>query len=133
MRTGGPARRARSIYIIIGLLSMIFTGIVIANDAVFMQFMWIDKRNHPGGPLGYLADNSSIWFQTWGTAANMVTNFIGDALLVRRSFSGSPFRRKLNLFSVDLPPLHHLAGEHLGHCFPNPHLPWLSLYVLFST
>lgn len=86
LRTGGPARRARRFYIIIGALSMIFTGIVIANDAVFMQFMWIDKRNHPGGPLGYLADNSSIWFQTWGTAANMVTNFIGDALLIYRLY-----------------------------------------------
>ena len=58
------------------------TGIVVFTNAVFMEFMWIEHRDFPGGPLAYLAKNSSIWWQTLGTAANQVTNFVGDGLLV---------------------------------------------------
>lgn len=47
--------------------------------------MWIDHRDAPGGPLGYLAANESIWWQVLGSAAGQVTNFMADGLLVRFS------------------------------------------------
>jgi hypothetical protein len=76
-------RRQRLFYVIIGALSLSFTTIVVFTDAVFMEMMWIDHRNWPdGGPLGFLQSNSAIWWQVFGTAANQVTNFLGDGLLV---------------------------------------------------
>ena len=75
----------------IGALSALFTGMCVAGDAVFMQFMWIERRDTPnGGPLAFLEENSSIWYQVWGTAAAMVTNFMGDALLVSGFLRSGP-------------------------------------------
>jgi hypothetical protein len=47
------------------------------------QFMWIDHRNHPGGPLKFLADSNSSWSFILAFAANAAANILGDGLLVR--------------------------------------------------
>jgi len=79
-------RKGRDVYMYIGGLILALVTIVVLTDAIFLEFMWIDHRNGPGGPLGYLQANSSIWWQTLGTAANQVSNFIGDGLLMYRCF-----------------------------------------------
>jgi len=79
-------RKQRLMYMIIGGLSLSLTTVVVFTDVVFMEFMWIEHRDFEGGPLAYLKANSSIWWQTFGTAANQVTNFLGDGLLLYRCF-----------------------------------------------
>lgn len=74
-------KRARWLYIVCGAALLALLAIVTFTNAVFMQFMWIDFRNGPGGPLGYVGVNSAIWWQTLGTAASQLADFIGDALL----------------------------------------------------
>ncbi|KAJ7583570.1 hypothetical protein C8J56DRAFT_954370 [Mycena floridula] len=79
-------RRAHRLYLWFGGLILVLLTIVVLTDAVFLQFMWIDHRNAPGGPIGYMDANSAIWFQTVGTGANQLTNFMGDGLLLYRCF-----------------------------------------------
>ncbi|KAF9479329.1 hypothetical protein BDN70DRAFT_906328 [Pholiota conissans] len=86
MKTAPSLQSKRRIYVIIGASSVSLTAVVVFTDVVFMEFMWIDHRDFDGGPLGYLMANSSIWWQTFGTAANQVTNFIGDGLLLYRCY-----------------------------------------------
>jgi hypothetical protein len=45
--------------------------------------MWIDHRNYPGGPLGYLAATEAAWFNILGQAATAAANILGDGILVR--------------------------------------------------
>lgn len=46
------------------------------------QLVWIDHRNDPGGPARYLVDHGLTWFSILGSAADVVANVMGDALLV---------------------------------------------------
>jgi len=80
------ARRGRTIYLIIGVLILALLTVTVITDAVFLEFMWIDHRDAPGGPLGYLAANSAIWWQTLGTATEQLVNYLGDGLLMYRCF-----------------------------------------------
>ncbi|KAF9553340.1 hypothetical protein CPC08DRAFT_713833 [Agrocybe pediades] len=86
MKSTRKIRQQRRLYVIVGSISLLLTGIVVFTNAVFMEFMWIEHRDFEDGPLGYLAANSSIWWQTLGTAANQVTNFVGDGLLLYRCY-----------------------------------------------
>lgn len=129
--TWGEARAQRRFYIIIGGLCALFTGICVVNNAVFMQYMWIERRNTPGGgPLVYLEENSSTWHQVWGTAGNVATNFIGDGLLVNVFvFLDSPSHIT---FPPDLSLLSDLESQHLRCRLSPPHLPRLHMCVDFS-
>ncbi|PAV21721.1 hypothetical protein PNOK_0167800 [Pyrrhoderma noxium] len=55
-----------------------------SSDALYGQLMWIEHRDFPGGPVAYFIANSSIWDQDLGTTAAMVTNWLGDGLLLYR-------------------------------------------------
>jgi hypothetical protein len=57
--------------------------ISLAANAVWGQYTWIDHRNHPGGPLGFYEATENVWYNTFGVAADAVTNILGDGLLVR--------------------------------------------------
>src|SRR6266702_2469979 len=47
------------------------------------QYMWIDRRNYPGGPLGFFAATGNAWYNVFGSAADATANVLGDGLLVR--------------------------------------------------
>jgi len=80
------ARQGRIIYVVIGAIILSLLTVTVFTDAVFLEFMWIDHRDAPGGPLGYLDANSAIWWQTLGTATEQLVNYIGDGLLMYRCF-----------------------------------------------
>lgn len=79
-------RKGRLFYVYLGAVILVLVTVVVFTDAVFLQLMWINHRNDPGGPLGFLAENSSVWWQTLGTGCNELTNLIGDGLLLYRCF-----------------------------------------------
>ncbi|KAJ6602434.1 hypothetical protein DFH09DRAFT_899946 [Mycena vulgaris] len=84
--TNPEARRRQKTYVLFGAVLLALLTISVFTNSVFLQFMWIDHRDTPGGPLGFLAIFSSVWWQTFGTAATQVTNFLGDGLLMYRCY-----------------------------------------------
>jgi hypothetical protein len=61
---------------------------LIDHPAVFGQYMWIEHRDVEGGPPAYVAEHISDWYNTWGTAAGIMMNFMSDGLLVCMIASG---------------------------------------------
>ncbi|KAI0319584.1 hypothetical protein OF83DRAFT_1054702 [Amylostereum chailletii] len=86
LRRPTDRHRTELVYCVVGSLMTAFITIQTFADFVFLEFMWIDHRDFPGGPLAYLAANSSVWWQTLGTASGQATNILGDGLLLYRCF-----------------------------------------------
>ncbi|KAJ7593434.1 hypothetical protein C8J56DRAFT_779396 [Mycena floridula] len=76
-------RRPRRMYLIIGAMILALITVVVFTDGLFIQFMFIDNNRDP---LGYLAANSSVWWQTMGTGANQLANLLGEGLLIFRCY-----------------------------------------------
>jgi hypothetical protein len=76
-------RKGQTFYVVYGgiLLALIIIGVAI--DAVWGQYVWIDHRNYPGGPLGYFVASKATWFNILGMAVGPAVNILGDGLLVR--------------------------------------------------
>ncbi|KAJ7574915.1 hypothetical protein C8J56DRAFT_1172590 [Mycena floridula] len=104
--SSSSTRRNRKFYIIYGGILLALLSIGTFTDAVFVQFMWIDHRDAPGGPIGYLAANQTVWWQVLGTAASQFTNFFADGLLVYRCYIIWNARWKV----IVLPSLIYLAS-----------------------
>ena len=68
-----------------GVLLSLFT-IQLASEALWGQYMWIDHRNYPGGPLGFYAASQVAWYVVIGLVATAVVNILGDGLLVSPIF-----------------------------------------------
>jgi len=79
-----PAYRKRQkFYVVCGGVLLTLVTCSLASNALLGQFMWIDHRNDPGGPVGYFVASQSLWYFVLGSAASATANFIGDGLLVR--------------------------------------------------
>ncbi|EMD38814.1 hypothetical protein CERSUDRAFT_112546 [Gelatoporia subvermispora B] len=89
---------------------LIMLTIDISTNAFWGQQMWILDRGRPGGVPAFIADESSIWYQTFGTTSSIVLILMGDALLIYRCFIiwGS------NWLVIVLPILIYLANLALG-------------------
>ena len=76
-------RKGQKFYVAYGgiLLALVTTEVVV--DTAWGQFMWIDHRNDPGGPLGFYSASVSTWYCILGVAACATANILGDGLLVR--------------------------------------------------
>jgi hypothetical protein len=73
-------------YIVYGGALLVLVTVELASFALLGQYMWIDHRDYPGGPLGYLVASQSLWYYVSGTAAHAMANILGDGLLVRFIF-----------------------------------------------
>ncbi|EMD32027.1 hypothetical protein CERSUDRAFT_33424, partial [Gelatoporia subvermispora B] len=60
--------------------------IYISTEAVFGEEMWIVHAADPGGPVLYFEENASIWYQTWGTVAALMLNWLADGLMIYRCY-----------------------------------------------
>jgi hypothetical protein len=80
-------RKGQTFYVVYGGILLALTTIGVASDALGGQYMWIDHRNYPGGPLGYFAVTQTMWLNILGQAAAATANILGDGLLVRLIFS----------------------------------------------
>ena len=56
--------------------------IFVATEAVFGEEMWIVNADYPGGQDAYLGAFVNVWYQTLGTCATVLQNYLSDALLV---------------------------------------------------
>jgi len=76
-------RKRQKIYVIYGGILVMLVTISLAANSVWGQYMWIDYRNYPGGPLGFYRATQSAWYNVFRFAADVMTNILGDGLLVR--------------------------------------------------
>jgi len=65
---------------------LILITIFMSTEALFGEEMWVLHANIPGGPAAYFEQNASIWYQTWGTAASVVLNWLADGFMIYRCF-----------------------------------------------
>ena len=79
-------RKGRVIYVAYGGVLLTLVTIAVATDGLWGQYMWIDRRNYPGGPLGFFAASENAWYNVFGSAADATANILGDGLLVRHIF-----------------------------------------------
>ena len=68
------------IFLSTGLLCLITVYLFAQN--FFGEEMWIVHAGYPGGSGQYYADNAAVWYQTMGSAASVVLNWMSDAFLV---------------------------------------------------
>ncbi|KAF5392483.1 hypothetical protein D9757_002200 [Collybiopsis confluens] len=86
-RSSGRGRESEtSIYIIYGGTLIILWTIALACNAVFGQYAWIDHRDVEGGPAAYIGGQLSAPYNTLGTTAGVMMNFLSDALLIYRCY-----------------------------------------------
>jgi hypothetical protein len=76
-------RKGQRLYVIYGGILLMLSTISLAANSVWGQYMWIDHRNYPGGPLGVFGMTQSAWYNVLRFAADVMTNILGDGLLVR--------------------------------------------------
>lgn len=46
------------------------------------EMIWIDDRNYPGGPIGFLFNEFGLPLSTAGSASYVVNNFLTDLMVV---------------------------------------------------
>jgi hypothetical protein len=83
-------RRTQKLYVVYGGILLVLATIEVATEALWCQYLWIDHRNDPGGPLGFYGASQSAWYGSLGFAADGAANILGDGLLVRSISSFSP-------------------------------------------
>jgi hypothetical protein len=76
-------RKRHRFYIVYGGVLLALAAIQVASKSLWGQLMWIDRRNHPGGPLGFYLASQRAWYVIIGVVATAMANSIGDGLLVR--------------------------------------------------
>ncbi|PPQ94122.1 hypothetical protein CVT25_007916 [Psilocybe cyanescens] len=83
-----PRQEARqnNFYIIYSMTLLILLTFAFATNALMGQLMWIQHRDDEGGPLAYFDSSANSWFETLGTATDVVANIMADALLVYRCY-----------------------------------------------
>jgi len=80
------ARQGANFYVIYGGVLVVLWTIALACNAVFGQKSWIDHRDVEGGPAAYIGENISDVYNTVGTTAGVMLNFMGDGLLIYRCY-----------------------------------------------
>lgn len=78
-------RRHRSdlFFAIYSTVLTLLVTIDISTNAVWGEQMWITSRTQPGGVEGFLATQTSVWYQTLSSTSVVALIFMSDALLVR--------------------------------------------------
>jgi hypothetical protein len=76
-------RKRQKFYIIFGGTLLALVTIDVAMDALWGQYMWIDHRNYPGGPLKFYAASEAAWYSVLHLTSAVLANILGDGLLVR--------------------------------------------------
>ncbi|KAF8902250.1 hypothetical protein CPB84DRAFT_1679001 [Gymnopilus junonius] len=65
---------------------VLFSTIDVACNAIWGEQMWITYRNIPGGVPAYIAARVSVWYETMGSTSVVCSVFLGDGLLIYRTY-----------------------------------------------
>lgn len=144
LNVGKENHKSKAFYIAYSTALMILITIALAANLFFGQAMWIEHRDVDGGPVAYFAGNIAAWYNTFGTAADVTANVLGDGLMLYRCFI---FWGHVKVAMV-LPALIYLASVAMGITttiqsgLPNGNffqgitvnfgIPWLVLTIVFN-
>ncbi|PPQ89969.1 hypothetical protein CVT25_009609 [Psilocybe cyanescens] len=78
--------KSRRFFAIYSTLLLLLLTIDISVNAVWGEQMWITFRDGPGGVPGFIATQTSVWYQTLGSTSVVAIIFLGDALLLYRLY-----------------------------------------------
>ncbi|KAI1793800.1 hypothetical protein LXA43DRAFT_1000588 [Ganoderma leucocontextum] len=105
---GSPENHGWFLFLSTGLLCLITVYLFAQN--FFGEEMWIIHEGYPGGSGQYYADNAAVWYQTMGSAASVVMNWMSDAFLIYRVYTVW----EQNLFVIILPSVLYVGTVVLG-------------------
>jgi len=78
--------RMRRIYIGFSLIQLLLFTLEVATDGLQAQYMWIDHRDFPGGPLAYFNADGSAWYSVLNFVCGVLSLALSDALLLYRCY-----------------------------------------------
>ncbi|KAJ7678485.1 hypothetical protein B0H17DRAFT_1206729 [Mycena rosella] len=145
LSTSPKADKSRYIYIAYSATLLVLITIALSCNQFFGQMMWIEHRDVDGGPAAYFGANIAAWYNTFGTAADVTANSLGDALMLYRCYV---FYSSTTLWAVAFPALLFLASTSMGIVMTiqsglpggdifhgtavNFGIPWLVLTITFN-
>ncbi|KAF7312205.1 hypothetical protein MIND_00233400 [Mycena indigotica] len=137
-------RSSKVFYMAYSSLLLVLITIAFAANLWFGEAMWIEHRDIEGGPVEFFGENIAAWYNTFGTAADVTANVLGDGLMLYRCFI---FWGHMKLAMV-FPTLIYLASVAMGITttiqsgLPNGNffqgvtvnfgIPWLVLTIVFN-
>jgi hypothetical protein len=80
-------QKRQKFYLIYGAVLLSLTTFEVAFDGLWGQYMWIDHRNYPGGPVMFFQKTEGVWYAAIAFGASVFANILGDGLLVRHIFT----------------------------------------------
>jgi hypothetical protein len=83
-------RKRQRLYIVFGGVLIILVTISVISNALWGQYIWIERRNYPGGQLRFYIASEGAWYNVLGIVADATTNILADGLLVRPISSRRP-------------------------------------------
>lgn len=104
--TSPKADKSRFFYIAYSGALLILITIAMSCNLFFGQMMWIEHRDVDGGPVAFFDSNIAAWYNTFGTAADVTADILGEGLMVR----------SIIFFEVSLQLIIHSASSTESMC-----------------
>ncbi|KAJ7178759.1 hypothetical protein C8R43DRAFT_974372 [Mycena crocata] len=139
------ANKSRLFYIGYSATLLVLITFAMSANLYFGQMMWIEHRDVEGGPVQFFSDNIAAWYNTFGTAADVTANIMGDALMLYRCYV---FWSSTSIWPIVFPGLLFLASASMGIVMTiqsglpggnlfqgttvNFGIPWLVLTITFN-
>jgi len=137
------ADNSRYFYIAYSATLLVLITIAMSCNLFFGQMMWIEHRDVDGGPVAFFENNIAAWYNTFGTAADVTANILGDGLMLYRCYV---FWNRTGPWVVAFPALLFLASTAMGIAATiqsglpgnnffttvNFTVPWLALTISFN-
>ncbi|KAJ7116339.1 hypothetical protein C8R44DRAFT_205866 [Mycena epipterygia] len=105
------ADKSRFVYIAYSGTLLVLITIAMSCNLFFGEMMWIEHRDVEGGPVAFFNDNIAAWYNTFGTAADVTANVLGDGLMLYRCYV---FWSSTNIWIIVFPALLFLASTSMG-------------------
>ncbi|KAJ7275693.1 hypothetical protein C8J57DRAFT_225562 [Mycena rebaudengoi] len=134
-------------YVYIGYSAALLALITVAMSAnlFYGEQMWINHRDFEGGPAAYFGTHIADWYNTFGTAADVTANVLGDGLMLYRCYV---FWGSISIWIIAFPALLFLGSTTMGIVMTiqsglpggdifhgtavNFGIPWLVLTIVFN-
>ncbi|KAJ7231651.1 hypothetical protein C8J57DRAFT_1730094 [Mycena rebaudengoi] len=143
--TNPKTDKTRYVYIGYSAALLVLITVAMSANLYYGEQMWINHRDFEGGPAAYFGTHISDWYNTFGTAADVTANVLGDGLMLYRCYV---FWGSISIWTVAFPALLFLGSATMGIVMTiqsglpggdifhgtavNFGIPWLVLTIVFN-